>query len=124
MKKSIALLISILLMSILAACGGGTNSADQEAENITAKDKLVIKATNYEFDKKEYHIKKDVPVQIVLENVSGNHGILVPGLKLQLDSKHSSKVIVPKQAGEYEMACSVFCGSGHTGMIAKIVVDE
>ncbi|MFD1178494.1 cytochrome C oxidase subunit II [Paenibacillus puldeungensis] len=112
-------------MLTLAACNGEDSAKTTSAgeSNVKPEAELVIEASNYKFDQTEYHLKKDVPVKIVFKNASGNHGILVPGLKLELDQKDDSAVIVPKEAGEYEMACSVMCGAGHSGMIAKIIVE-
>nr|WP_318284085.1 cytochrome C oxidase subunit II [Paenibacillus xylanexedens] len=129
MKKTMAWLAACMLILVLAACGGSKPSADSGSSGesdpgVTASEKLVIKASNYEFDQPEYHLKKGVPVNIVYENVNGNHGILVPELNLQLDTRNSSKVITPDKVGEFEMSCSVFCGSGHSSMISKIIVEE
>lgn len=115
MKKGIALFASAIMLLVLSACGGGSSAGNGSAaeSNIQPEAELVIEASNYQFDQAEYHLKKDVPVKIVFKNASGNHGVLVPGLKLQLDRKNDSAVIIPKEAGEFEMSCSVMCGSGH-----------
>ncbi|WP_440118053.1 cytochrome C oxidase subunit II [Paenibacillus sp. QZ-Y1] len=129
MKKGMAWLAACMLILVLAACGGTGPAADSNGNGesdsgVTASEELVIKASNYEFDKPEYHLKKGVPVKIVYENTNGNHGVLVPELKLQLDTQNNSKVITPDQVGEFEMSCSIFCGSGHSSMISKIIVEE
>lgn len=125
MKKSIAIVATSVLLLLVTACSsGGAAKTNGTAEStITPEAELVIEASNYQFDQAEYHLKKDVPVKITFKNVSGNHGILVPGLKLQLDGKNDSTVIIPTEAGEFEMACSIMCGSGHGGMISKIIVE-
>ncbi|MBR2566435.1 MAG: cytochrome C oxidase subunit II [Paenibacillus sp.] len=123
MKKGMTWLAACMLILVLAACGSTKGSEASEPE-ATASEQLVIKASNYEFDQPEYRLKKGVPVKIVYENVNGNHGLLVPELNLQLDTQKSSKVITPDKTGEFEMSCSVFCGSGHSSMISKIIVEE
>lgn len=124
MKKTLAFLISLTLLFAVTACSNGTESSNNTEESkIVPEAELVITATNYQFDQKEYHLKKDIPVKIIFKNDEGNHGILVPGLKLQLNGKNDSKIIVPAKSGEYEMSCSVMCGTGHGTMTAKIIVD-
>ncbi|WP_160032846.1 cytochrome C oxidase subunit II [Paenibacillus sp. An7] len=127
MKKAIVLLLSAMLLFVLAACGqdskSGSDSGITESD-VAASEEITIKATNYEFDQPEYRIKKGVPVRIVFENVEGNHGIIVPGLGVQLDTKQSATVITPKETGEFEVACSIFCGKGHSTMVSKIIVEE
>ncbi|WP_379133200.1 cytochrome C oxidase subunit II [Paenibacillus sp. sgz500958] len=130
MKKIFAILFCTVFVLILSACGGnagsngnaGTNAGITDPE-ITPEAELVIKATNYSFDQQEYHLKKGVPVKIVFENESGNHGVLIPEFKLQLTRKDNSQVIVPEEAGTYEMTCAIMCGSGHSSMVAKIIVE-
>lgn len=99
----------------LTACGNSNDSAAGNANTsepeIEAETELTITATNYSFDQEEYHLKKGVPVKIIFKNDSGNHGILIPEFELQLNSKKSSKVIVPEEAGTFEMTCSIMCGS-------------
>lgn len=124
--KRMAILLSIVFVIALTACGstnsseGNTNTAEPEIE---AETELLITATNYSFDQEEYHLKKGVPVKIIFQNDSGNHGILVPEFELQLNNKKSSKVIIPEEAGTFEMTCSIMCGSGHSAMRAKIIVE-
>lgn len=129
MIRRSAILLSIGLLLILAACGGTGNNASTNTQNeaaeasITAEEELIITATNYTFDQKTYHLKKGVPVKIVFKNESGNHGILIPELNLRLDGKDTSRVIVPDEAGTFEMTCAIMCGSGHSGMSAKVIVE-
>ena len=130
MKRKFLLLLSIVFILILTACGSNSNTKETSGSNsgitntgVAPQDELVIKATNYSFDQKEYHLKKGVPVKIVFENESGNHGILIPEFELRLDRENASQVIVPDKAGTFQMSCAVMCGSGHSTMIAKIIVD-
>ncbi|GIO52180.1 cupredoxin domain-containing protein [Paenibacillus cellulositrophicus] len=128
MKKTLAVVLSCVLLLVLAACGQSKSGDSASGSGVTEtgvapSEELVIKATNYAFDQKEYHLKKGVPVKITLENDEGNHGVLIPGLELQLDGKNKSAVVTPEKAGTFEMACSVFCGAGHSGMIAKVIVE-
>lgn len=127
MLRRPALLLSILCLLILSACSGGNKASDTSdgaAENsITAEEELIITATNYSFDQKEYHLKKGVPVKVIFKNESGNHGILIPELELRLDAKTSSQVVVPEEAGTFEMTCALMCGSGHSTMSAKVIVE-
>ncbi|WP_379160398.1 cytochrome C oxidase subunit II [Paenibacillus sp. sgz5001063] len=130
MNRRLAFLLSIAFLLILSACGGTSSNNSTAASQketadagITADEELIITATNYSFDQKTYHLKKGVPVKIVFENESGNHGILIPELNLRLDGKDSSRIIVPDEAGTFEMTCAIMCGSGHSGMSAQVIVE-
>ncbi|MEK4008431.1 cytochrome C oxidase subunit II [Paenibacillus sp. FSL H3-0333] len=128
MIRKSAILCSIIFVLLLTACGGNTSNSDSAnnaaaGSNLTAEEELVITATNYSFDQPEYHLKKGVPVKIIFENESGNHGILIPEMKLRLDAKNASQVVLPEEAGTFEMTCAIMCGSGHSAMTAKIIVE-
>lgn len=129
MKKSIAFILSCMLLLVLSACGEKNKESQSASGGVSdtgaaPSEEMVIKAKNFAFDKQEYHLKKGVPVKITFENEEGTHGVLIPGLELQLDQKHKSQVVTPEKAGTFEMTCSVFCGSGHSAMISKVIVDE
>lgn len=134
MKRwGLGLFLALGFVLLLAACSSNSmndnasadnaNAANAANQDIAPETELVITATNYSFDQEEYHLKKGVPVKIIFKNESGNHGLLVPELNLLLNRKTSSAVIIPDKAGTYEMTCAVMCGSGHSTMKAKIVVE-
>lgn len=127
MKKGIALLVSCMLLFVLAACGGGQKESQGDSgitDTAVAEAELVIKGTNFQFDQKEYRLKKGVPVKITYENEDGNHGVMIPVLGLSLDRKNNSKVVTPEKTGEFEISCSIMCGAGHSKMISKLIIEE
>lgn len=73
MKKGITWLAACMLILVLTACGGvkqsaesGSNGSDADA-GVTASEELVIKASNYEFDQPEYHLKKAFPLTLFIK---------------------------------------------------------
>ncbi|WP_276354711.1 cytochrome C oxidase subunit II [Cohnella caldifontis] len=124
MRQSIAaLLILGALAFALSACGGKSDetAGASPAESQTASQEIVIKASNWAFDKPEYIVPKDTPVKIVLE-LDGGHGIKVPGTDINLGPGHTSTVVTLK-AGTYDFRCSIMCGKGHNDMVSKLVVQ-
>ncbi|WP_046225450.1 cupredoxin domain-containing protein [Paenibacillus dauci] len=142
MKKYIVASMTIAMMLLTSACGGqsetsehanhqqssvtdtGVASSDQTSGAAKGGEQLVVKATNYQFDQPEYHVKKGKPVTIVFDNVQGNHGLMIPALNVNLNARDSSITVTPQEAGTFDMACSIMCGSGHSTMVAKLIVDE
>lgn len=124
MYKKLGFMLSLVVMTVaLSACGGGkdNNSAGNESSPAqTASEEVVIKATNWEFDKAEYVIPKDTPVKITLENLKGAHGIEVKGT--DIDLRGSDSQVVTLQEGTYEIRCSIMCGAGHSQMRSTLVV--
>ncbi|UNK17442.1 cytochrome C oxidase subunit II [Paenibacillus sp. N3/727] len=129
MKKTLALITSCMLLLLLAACGGDKEAAPTNGTGVTdtgvaPEAELVISGSNYQFDQPEYTLKKGVPVKITFKNEEGNHGVLIPVLNLQLDSKNNSAVVTPDKTGEFDISCSIMCGPGHTKMISKLIIEE
>jgi|HigsolmetaGSP12D_1036236.scaffolds.fasta_scaffold02905_2 cytochrome c oxidase subunit 2 len=108
----------------LAACGGKSDSSAGAGSSpeASASQELVVKASNWKYDQATYTIPKDTPVRITLENDQGAHGLAIDKAGVKLDSGHPSKV-VSLPAGEYDMYCSVICGTGHAQMKAKLIVQ-
>ncbi|MGM1048535.1 MAG: cytochrome C oxidase subunit II [Bacillota bacterium] len=129
MKKTLALITSCMLLLLLAACGGDKEAAPTNGTGVTdtgvaPEAELVISGSNYQFDQPEYTLKKGVPVKITFKNEEGNHGVLIPVLNLQLNSKNNTAVVTPDKTGEFDISCSIMCGPGHTKMISKLIIEE
>jgi cytochrome c oxidase subunit 2 len=132
MRQKLALFLIILAVAFgLAACGGKDNSGSAASSpasggSVTepaqaASQEIVIKASNWAFDKPEYIVPKDTPVKITLE-LEGGHGIKVEGTDINLGPGNESTVVTLK-AGTYDFRCSLMCGRGHSDMVSKLVVQ-
>ena len=122
-KKWLAMFVSVLIIAVLGACGGGSSSKGAVDSNVTPTQEITIKATNFEFDQKEYRVKKGEPLKINFVNEQGNHGIEIKGLNVNLNGAKNNQVIIPEQAGEYDIICNIMCGSGHAAMVSKLIVE-
>jgi cytochrome c oxidase subunit 2 len=116
MKKMIWLaLTAILMIGILAACGGKEESKKKADETVT------MEAKNFEFDKAEYKVPAGKDFNLELKNVEGAHGLLVQGEDVTVDG-NSSEVLNLKP-GKYKVVCSVPCGAGHAKMQATLIAE-
>jgi cytochrome c oxidase subunit II len=119
LKKSLWLAaIAVLAIGILAACGGGKEK-EESAKN--AEETITIEASNFKFDKEEYKIPANKDVALKLENVDGNHGLMIEGEDVNVSGGSSD--VVNLKPGEYTIRCSVPCGNGHADMVSKLVVE-
>ncbi|CAH1223306.1 hypothetical protein PAECIP111893_04950 [Paenibacillus plantiphilus] len=124
-KRMLLLSVVAAFMMIMAACGSNNESANDGGvveTGAAATSEVVIKATNWKFDQAEYKIKKGEPTKITLESEEGPHGIGSNDMNFKL-SNNDSKVLTFNNPGEYEIHCNIACGTGHSGMIAKIIVE-
>lgn len=87
--------VSVIIVAyviLLTACGASKNEKVQSAlseESKTIANEVVIKATNWKFDKAEYRIKKGEAVKLTLDPESG---VIVLHLKA-LELKNCTPVI-------------------------------
>lgn len=112
------------MMLALAACGGGSDAFTETTE--TPAQEVTIIATNWKFDQPEYKVKKGEPFTLTLDVQEGVHGIKVEGMGGSLASKPgetASKTVVANKEGSYLVICNVACGSGHSQMKAKLIVE-
>jgi len=75
----------------------------------------------------ELHLKTNRPVQILLRSVDVLHNFYVPQFRAKMDAIPGIITYYwfePNKVGEYEVLCAEYCGLGHYGMRAKVVVEN
>jgi len=132
MKRSV--LASLVLGSLLlSACGQAKPTATGEGASSSsvvsaASDARIIRveATNWAFTPSTITAKVGEKVKLELVGVSGDHGIGVPALDLDVKFKAGETVTVDlptDKAGVYPFRCNVMCGDGHFDMLGTIVIE-
>jgi len=89
-------------------------------DDINGKDDVLIQSD-------ELHLKTNRPVQILLRSVDVLHNFYVPQFRAKMDAIPgivSYYWFEPNKIGEYEVLCAEYCGIGHYGMRAKVVVEN
>lgn len=98
-----------------------------DVATVETNQKVEINAKNFVLagpnGEKTFYVKAGEEVTLSLKNEEGFHGLAIADLKVNLDQEGEVK-FTPETAGEYTIACSVFCGVGHGDMTAKLVVVE
>lgn len=130
MKRFLFLTIIALFTLTLSACGSSNKEAADSkldksiVEMNDSKDAPIVKftATNWEWDQEVYTVKANEPVTLELDNKSGYHGVDIVGTGITVMMDKPQTVTFNK-VGEYEIRCSVICGTGHANMSAKFVVE-
>ncbi len=124
MKKMYISVLALALAVGLSACGGGNSGASDKAveTNEASAASVAIEASNWEFDQEEYRVKAGEPVNFLLTNAEGVHGVDIEGLGIQLDADQEVQYTI-NEAGTYDIVCNIICGTGHSTMTAKLVVE-
>ncbi|TVY00408.1 cupredoxin domain-containing protein [Cohnella terricola] len=101
----------------------GLPERPKEEKLAEGQELLKIKATNFEFDQAEYHVKAGTTYKIKFSNTLGTHGIEFVGLGIDLTKDNPDTEFTFDKPGEYELHCSIMCGQGHAGMKSKLIVE-
>lgn len=141
MKKFMMLMLLLALSVVLAACGSSddkgadsnppaTTDSDDSTDANDATDagdatgsaasEVTIEASNWDFDQEVYTVKAG-EVTITLSNTEGMHGIQILDTDVAINGNDS--VTATLEPGEYDIICSIPCGTGHADMLAKLVVE-
>jgi heme/copper-type cytochrome/quinol oxidase subunit 2 len=91
----------------------------------TAPDVVTITAKRFEFSPAVVTLKRGVPVVLELTSLDRVHGFAVPdlGIDTQINPAQPTRItVVPDKVGTFQAHCNVFCGDGHEGMTAQVVV--
>ena len=85
-----------------------------------------ITASRFKFDPSLLEVAEGDEVRLVLRSADGLHGFEIKDLKVKVKIPKGggpvSASFVARRAGTFEIACSEYCGLGHRGMKARLVV--
>jgi heme/copper-type cytochrome/quinol oxidase subunit 2 len=106
-------------MIAIALMGHRIAAADQPVHEAQ------IVASRYTFEPATIEVMAGETVRLVVRSKDGTHGFAIPKLKIDLHIPDSGDPVTAEftapAAGEYEIACSEFCGRGHGQMRAALV---
>ena len=109
---SLALLATALTESRTAAAGQPVHE-------------IQVVASRFMFEPATIQVLAGESVRLVVRSKDGTHGFAIPKLKIDLhiasNGEPETAEFTAPPAGEYEIACSEFCGRGHAQMKAALV---
>lgn len=115
----------LLGMLIGIAIAGMTPARIVQAQ--AAPRKIQVTAKRFAFEPAEITVKKGQPVVLVVHSTDVAHGLRFRDLNVDVKVRAGGTAEVqftPDKAGDFVGHCSVFCGSGHGGMMLTLhVVD-
>ncbi len=73
------------------------------------------------------HVPVDQPVRLVMSSEDVIHSFYVPAFRIKRDvvpGRYSKLWFKATKVGEFQVFCAEYCGTGHSDMLAKVVVHE
>ena len=110
---------TIVAIAAAAFMGQRIAVADQPIHEVQ------IVASRFTFEPSTIQVSAGESVRLVVRSKDGTHGFSIPKLKIDVHVPASGDPVTVEftapAAGEYEIACSEFCGRGHGQMKAALV---
>ncbi|MBI2652929.1 cupredoxin domain-containing protein [Candidatus Woesearchaeota archaeon] len=104
-------------------------SAEKETEKASSTQEAVkefkITAKQFQFEPSTIEVDKGDKVRLIVTSIDVPHGFSIPeyGINERLDpGKPVTIEFTADKQGSFTAFCSVFCGSGHSGMKGKLIV--
>ena len=69
----------------------------------------------------------NTPVKLILHSNDVNHSFFIPAFRLKKDvfpNRERIAWFIAERTGEYDIACTEYCGLNHSYMYSKIIVME
>jgi cytochrome c oxidase subunit 2 len=73
----------------------------------------------------EIRVPADKPVKFILSAADVLHGFYLPDFRVKMDMIPGRVTILwvqPDRPGSYQIYCTVYCGTGHSNMLARLIV--
>ena len=73
----------------------------------------------------DLHVPVDRPVRLVMQSEDVIHSLFVPAFRIKMDvvpGRYTKTWFRATQPGEYVIFCTEYCGTGHSDMLAQVVV--
>jgi cytochrome c oxidase subunit II len=129
MKYWSAIIIFLFEIILLLGCGESQQfvavPSDINIENVP-KDTIEVIAKDFEFIPDTIRVREGSLVTLKLKSIEGTHGFDLGafGIDERLD-ENVTKIVefYAAKKGEYGIRCSHFCGIGHLGMTAKLIIE-
>ncbi|HSW54206.1 MAG TPA: cytochrome c oxidase subunit II [Ignavibacteriaceae bacterium] len=71
------------------------------------------------------YVPVNTPIKLILQSNDVNHSFFIPAFRLKKDvfpNRERIAWFIAKETGEYDIACSEYCGLNHSYMYSKIFV--
>ncbi len=102
----------------------GSAQAIEQAVQPTVKE-FKVTARQFQYEPSAIEVNKGDKVKLIVTSIDVPHGFSIPeyGVNERLDvGKPVTIEFTADKQGTFTAFCSVFCGSGHSGMKGKLIV--
>ncbi len=77
------------------------------------------------YEDPELHVPVDEPVKLTMLSQDVIHSLFIPAFRVKMDvvpGRYTTTWFRAIEPGQYDLACTEYCGTGHSDMLTKVVV--
>jgi cytochrome c oxidase subunit 2 len=103
----------------------GAAAAPARARQASEPRVIEVVAKRFSFVPSRIEVTEGETVRLVVRSADGMHGVQIKKFKVSEEIPRSQAITIEFTAsavGEFDIACSAFCGKGHEEMRGKLVV--
>ncbi|MFI5323157.1 MAG: cytochrome c oxidase subunit II [Thermodesulfobacteriota bacterium] len=100
----------------------------KDAVDIGVTAKQWLWTFNYYNGKKtinELYVQQNRPVRLVMQSDDVIHDLFIPAFRMKQDvlpGRYVQEWFTPTKIGTFDIYCTQYCGTGHSSMLAKVIV--
>jgi len=116
--KSVGILRKELPKSVLPYQDESLFTGEVKTFNIIAK--------RFSFDPNEIIVQKGDKIKLIITSLDTTHGLAIPEYDIDIiiaGGETITEEFIADKKGQFDFACSVFCGSGHSEMEGRLIVN-
>ena len=71
------------------------------------------------------HVEANVPTTLLMTSEDVIHSVFIPNFRIKMDTvpgRYTRLWFEPTSAGEHDLFCAEYCGTSHSGMVARVIV--
>ena len=83
-----------------------------------------VRHTDGRKEMNEIHVPAGKPVKFILSSSDVIHGFYLPDFRVKMDmipGRNTTLRLQPDRPGTYQIYCTVYCGTGHSNMLARLI---
>lgn len=120
-------LFTLAILALLTACTTTTTSSPTSTSDNASVQVIEVEAYQFGWEPNPIRVTNGTPVRLKMTSRDVAHGIGIPafGVSKRIPGNGETVTVefTPDKTGTYNFICNVYCGSGHSAMTGRLIVE-
>jgi cytochrome c oxidase subunit 2 len=117
-----------VIIFLLALCTMAAGVWAQQVKGVGDVKTIDVVASRFQFEPATITVTQGDSVRLRLRSADRTHGLAIKAFRVKALIPKTGEAVtvefVADQAGEFDITCSEYCGSGHAGMRGLVVLAK